>query len=821
MDILALERAFNAVNNAPIDRFVDVNKLNDEVEKFGERYRKKYIEGLEKRIGDANGKAADALKKSNNALDSAKNLGNEVKNRFKDVQRMAKGMERWASIVSGVLGVAGLVISLASLLQSEKNQAAFDKQIDRFQIDASRQLSIMQTLKFRIDKANADIKASNKQIDILKREANLASDAIKLARSWADRAYKLANDGLYESRTKLRRLNDIVAQANSNASKALVQNTTLKSSIASTDGKLRTTESKLNNQALEISSARSGIRLIDSKATTALTTAQQLPAKVPALAQPAINNAIAPLKPQIQQAQTTAQQAKAENPPQNQRIADLENRVRAIQNKPVTNAPSPNAPSPASLDVIRPLVNQAVNNSISGYGILPRLTATEVKADAALRQSSAALSKPEIEPIGRSALGLGANNSAAIDQLSREIQTLKAPNLLEPRITAVETKVRERERVDAQANAKLDYQTSQLEKLAIITGGLALMAPQIINTLSPQIQALPGATATAVAAAPCNGKGCGGRTAQRVDGIADEVQQLKQQVNQIPDAVGAYNATANTAQLGLLSKIDETTSGITQKLGNLLPNGGIAGYLQKMAESTHLDKVLLALNLYTNVHNAYQLSSGLTQTLFSATSNVLAVFGVKDLEGNPLDIGSILGKSFDETMQQAFGVTEWEGIKTEYKKYNRIYQSGANLLSSFQSIAYNIQESQNVIGSWIAQIGNGLKRDGGASEKAWRWCNERPDFKNPFFNAMERLENLEDVTSQIDQVAGNILSVQQTATEIVKQKDELDKAISELNPNKQAVKPAEAVAVSAEATRQKLTSQSPAIAVNDQQKPEV
>src|SRR6478672_5393669 len=760
----------------------------------------------------------EITKKTKPLQDASKKLQDAYKKVDSGVQRLTKGLDKFAAAAGIGFGIAGVVISFMALWSSERNQAAFDRQIDRFQIDMSKQYGILQQFKSRIDKII-------KRTDVLEREADLVSDAVKKARSIADAAKKQANDITYEARVRLQRLNDIAAEARSNASKALVQQTAIKQQVSAVETKttnalneaqqarvgVRLVDSKATLAAADAKQARIGVQLVDSKATTALVTAQQLPAKIPAIVQSQITPAIAPIK-------TT-------NAAQDGEIAALKNRVTAIQNTPKTNTPTPNTPNNASLEIIKPLVNQAVNNSISGYGILPRLGAAEIKADAALRQSQAALTKPELEPIGNRALGLGANNAAAIAKLDNDIQQLsKAPSVLEPRVTAVEAKVREREKMDAVANAKLDYQKSQLEQLLIATGGIGLILPRILGGLD----GLPDKTATAVAATPCNGKGCGGKTAQRVDDLAGEVGAIRQQVNNLPNTVGnVVNAGANAVQIPLLNTINS-------KLGAPVP-GGLGGLLsnvsqlvdnfsksfERFAKWSQMDRALNLLSTIATLHNAYMLSNGLTQTLFSMISNSLAVFGIKDYsqdkDGQPFDVGKIFNDFINNVAKAALGTETVDGIKTEWKKYNRIYQAASNILSSFQSIGYSILGALEIVANWNALVANALKKFGVVGERAYKWFNPEVNFQNRFFTAIDEAENF---VSNVDQVAQEVLSIEDTVGQFKTQEKELKESLAQLDGSPQRAQPPEAAKVAVGAATEKSTSASPPISPADQVKPE-
>ncbi|AFY31609.1 hypothetical protein [Calothrix sp. PCC 7507] len=295
--------------------------------------------------------------------------------------------------------------------------------------------------------------------------------------------------------------------------------------------------------------------------------------------------------------------------------------------------------------------------------------------------------------------------------------------------------------------------------------------------------------------------------------LGKPINDVQNQANQNSNKLDALNAAFNGLDLvgtaGLNGKLDI----INNKLGEQLP-GGIGGKLTRVAQWMHLDRALNILIWWQTLHNAYMLSANLGQTLTSALSNVLAAIGIKDAEGSPLDIGQILGSQFDSLAKTVIGESEWGSIKAEYKKWNRIYQAAANLLNSIQSIGYSILSALEVVGSWIAVIGNALRKWGEVSEKAYRWMNPTPNFQNKFFTALETTEN---VVSQIDSVASEVLSVQDTVTQIGTQKAEFLKALGQEPDGKQGTTPPEATQVKAGFDASKLVSAT-GLAIADEDK---
>lgn len=362
-------------------------------------------------------------------------------------------------------------------------------------------------------------------------------------------------------------------------------------------------------------------------------------------------------------------------------------------------------------------------------------------------------------------------------------------------IDKLQVKIKERENVDKDVNRKLDQYLPLLGAIPLIPGRVAdNLRPNLLT--SPQIEQ---ATGNAICKS-LNG-GCGKAS---VDDAVNRVNTNNN--NNAGSVLDAVNAGLNTADLALLGVINN-------KLGDQLP-GGIGGKLDRVAKWLHLDRALNILIWWQTLHNAYMLSANLGQTLTSAISNVLAAIGIKDAEGNPLDIGTILGGQFDNLAKTVIGESEWGSIKAEYKKWNRIYQAAANLMNSIQSIGYSILSALEVVGSWVASIGNALRRWGEVGETAYRWMNPTPNFQNKFFTT---LENVENVVSQVDQVASEVLSVQETVTQIGQQKDEFTKALGQEPESKQSTTPPEAIQVKAGFDASKLVSVT-GLAISDEDK---
>jgi methyl-accepting chemotaxis protein len=437
-------------------------------------------------------------------------------------------------------------------------------------------------------------------------------------------------------------------------------------------------------------------------------------------------------------------------------------------------------------------LQQAVPTLAGGISAVgERVNAVDKKAEEAKKIAS------QGSPSAATALAEVRDLKIKVNRIDDEVQVVKKD------LTQVNQRVKDRENVDKQANDKLNNLDRKITNLIPTIMGIPLVVGKAADTITRQIPTIPQIESAAQTGTcrSLNG-GCSGNP---LGGLESRINQnTNNAANNILDGL---NTGANAAQLGMLQEI-------LDRLGAKLP-GGISTFLQnfltrfnKVAQWLHLDRALNILIWWQTLHNAYMLSSNLGQTLTSATSNVLAAIGIKDAEGQPLDIGAIVGKTLDNAAKTALGEKTWGGMKAEWRRYNRIYQAAANLLNAVQSIGQSILSALEIVGSWIAGIGNALRKFGEVSDRAYQWMNPQPNFQNKFFTALETAEN---VVSQVDAIASEVLSVQETLKQIGETQEELNNAIKQTDNSKQGQEAPEAEKIKQAAEASKTASQSPAI----------
>lgn len=292
---------------------------------------------------------------------------------------------------------------------------------------------------------------------------------------------------------------------------------------------------------------------------------------------------------------------------------------------------------------------------------------------------------------------------------------------------------------------------------------------------------------------PCQGNACG--IATRAD-----VQANGLRLDQLTALMQGGDLALLTAMNG---KMDAMLASIA----------AVQTLLVKFMKWSQLGRILEIMTFVTTLHNAYMLSNALTQTLFSMFSNVLAVIGIDDADGTPLDVGRIVGNTVESAAKKILGVEEVDGIKAGWKKYSRIYQAAANLMFSLQSIGYSILGALEVVGSWNAKIGNALQKYGVIGEKALGgWMNTTPDFQNRFFTA---IQNTQEIAESIEQVASEVLEGRESVAQLELQKVQLEAAIKDY----QGTPPPEHKPTADAAKEAKENSVSPPIAATDETQP--
>jgi hypothetical protein len=202
--------------------------------------------------------------------------------------------------------------------------------------------------------------------------------------------------------------------------------------------------------------------------------------------------------------------------------------------------------------------------------------------------------------------------------------------------------------------------------------------------------------------------------------------------------------------------------------------GGISGKLingfdamkqsfDKVFKFLKFPQILSALNLLVTLHNAAFLSKSLVETLGSVLSEGLSLIGIKDEEGNALDINKELGKQATDFIKDLIGAENFNNLVTRLQSANRIYQAAANVAYSIRSIADSTNAMVELAAENTGRIGNALKKFRVVGEKAFPWM---PENVTPSSAVMNRLQNLDDAASALSSVVSETTSLVSEVNEL-------------------------------------------------------
>ncbi|BAZ02249.1 hypothetical protein NIES37_62610 [Tolypothrix tenuis PCC 7101] len=234
------------------------------------------------------------------------------------------------------------------------------------------------------------------------------------------------------------------------------------------------------------------------------------------------------------------------------------------------------------------------------------------------------------------------------------------------------------------------------------------------------------------------------------------------------------------AALARIEAKTTTNLGITNivnlKLGSQVI-GGITGQIQRFASWSMLDRITNLITLATTLHNATMLSNDIVSTLTSSITNTLAVFGLKDAEGNPYDAGDLIKGSIADLLKRTLGLENYVKLTLAWKQANRIYQAGANILSTVRNIIDSTRDIAVVTGVNVADIGNALRNEGVVSDDAYKPMSTNLG-TTKLQRMVDKLDNLSDAASSIETVTSSVRSIKEDVEELTNQKAEFKKALT-------------------------------------------
>jgi len=319
------------------------------------------------------------------------------------------------------------------------------------------------------------------------------------------------------------------------------------------------------------------------------------------------------------------------------------------------------------------------------------------------------------------------------------------------------------------SDPKLDQILGGLSPLGLIPANLAGLDSKINklnNDLNRQISGLPGAVATANCNSGCSRAGSASRS------------RLEAGQDVLNNKLDVLNAGMNTAQLGLLRKIDGTTTKTLSQLGNPL-KGGISGKLNRIGDVLSQSPVISWINLLVTLHNAGQLSASLAATLGDTLSLKLNTFVFKDSESQQIDVNKVIGETVSGWIIKIVGLQRYTAFKQELALWNNIYRSTANIVNTVRSIGDSTNAIASVAAENSGKIGNALLKDRIIAEDSFTWMSENV---TPSSAVVDRLNNLDDAANALTMVLSETVNVVEAKKELDEQTKKFEEDLEQLDP---------------------------------------
>jgi hypothetical protein len=706
-----------------------------------------------------------------------KNLEGFVK-KFPAMEKAIKGIEKLTKPITRALGsaaaskivgsanfafgIAGVGLGLGNLWLSGELSKSTQNQIDLFGREAARTLKTSINQGNRIKQLEKREKINSADLDRLSKATGeiriFVNKQLTNFQTRLDAIKKQANDALYEVRAGRKILEPKIASAAKNANDALYE---VRVGRKILESKIAVAEKKGNDALYEVRAGRNildgKIAVADKKANDALYRIPPIEAKINNLIKNGVGSADklpANILEKINRAAIDASKALSST-----------TQIPSIINKEIqTNViPTLTRNINNKLEEIRKENNLKLDRKLDKDRLTPGIQENASLIIRIVEPYFKSQLKPYIDATGTLQNTVGnlttniRDNIKINDKQNIDIDFGKAE------IGILKERIRKQEKVNEDGNRKLE----DLLKLTLLVPPLIAKVPDQtaarIKPFIPTIDQIARNTPTPV----CRFTEDGIKRHVTSDGSNSRVR------------MEAYHL----AELVIAKDTNNLAKLADKKLGGQLA-GGLSAGISRIFQNAIVDRAIAYLTYVTALHNAFQLSNSLTQTLFSAADTILQALGIKlvGVNGEELNAGQVVNSFFFSFFASIFGQDNANGMRKSWLQYSRIYQAASNMYSGIQSMFDSARSIGEMTVANVGKIGNALKKAGTVYENAYNWMSEKATAASARQQVFEKfrqgIEQAENITSSIENVASNVVSIQSELTEFKNNKNQFDAAIT-------------------------------------------
>ena len=276
--------------------------------------------------------------------------------------------------------------------------------------------------------------------------------------------------------------------------------------------------------------------------------------------------------------------------------------------------------------------------------------------------------------------------------------------------------------------------------------------------------------------------------------ITNIINSMNVDLTPVLTALSKVDAKVSSIQAftGVISQttqeIKKDVKTVDGKMGGAL-KGGLSGWMLRFTSWSLIDRIIALLTLATSVHNAVQLSSSIGDTLIQVMQSTIDLFGIKDSEGQSFNVQQIIGKNIDSLATSILGAKNLASLKLQWAKWNRIYQSAANLSSNIRQLFDSSFQLTETIAENTGKIGNSLRDNGVVAANAFSPLSEKYEATRDkrFGRMLKGLEKIDGAASSMSSITSDIKDIKDELGEVKESRDEFKKSLETLKPDPKPV----------------------------------
>jgi len=276
--------------------------------------------------------------------------------------------------------------------------------------------------------------------------------------------------------------------------------------------------------------------------------------------------------------------------------------------------------------------------------------------------------------------------------------------------------------------------------------------------------------------------------------ITNIINSMNVDLTPVLNAVSNVDAKVSSIQefTGVISQttqeIKKDVKTVNGKMGGAL-KGGLSGWMLRFTSWSLIDRIIALLTLATSVHNAVHLSSSIGDTLIQVMQTTIDLFGIKDSEGQSFNVQQIIGKNIDSLATSILGAKNLANLKLQWAKWNRIYQSAANLSSNIRQLFDSSFQLSETIAENTGKIGNSLRDNGVVAADAYNQMSEKYQAARDkrFGKMLDGLEKIDNAASSMSSITSDIKDIKDELGEVKESRDEFKKSLENLKPDPKSV----------------------------------